>query len=260
MGAQLKSLLARPGRVVKVFMLGQLCHPKLVEMVAWQEGFDAVWFDQEHTGLTVTQIEDAARAARGCGLDSFVRLAPTDYAAVMRPLEAGAGGVMAAMVGGAREAEQVLTWAKFHPRGLRGVNGSGVDGRYGGYGGADYFRRANAETFVAIQIERAEALEEVERIAAVSDLDLLFVGPADLSQSLGVPGEWDHPRMVQAVERVARAAKAAGVPWGVLPRDPAHARWCVELGCRMLSVGVDSWAFRRGVQGVREDFAEFFEG
>jgi 2-keto-3-deoxy-L-rhamnonate aldolase RhmA len=66
--------------------------------------------------------------------------------------------------------------------------------------------------------------------------------------------------MVQAVERVARAAKAAGVPWGVLPRDAAHARWCVELGCRVLSVGVDSWAFRRGVQGVREDFAEFFAG
>src|SRR5437868_12477622 len=110
MGASLKSLLAQE-RLVRVCLLGQLCSPKLVEMIGWEGGFDAVWFDQEHAGLTVAQIEDAARAARGCGLDSFVRLAPTDYAAVMRPLEAGAGGVMAAMVGGLREAEQVLTWA-----------------------------------------------------------------------------------------------------------------------------------------------------
>src|SRR5262249_28479676 len=142
--------------------------------------------------------EDAARAARGCGLDCFVRLPATDYAAVMRPLEAGAGGVMASMVRSVREVENLLTWAKFHPRGLRGVNGTGVDGRYGGYAPGDYPRRANAETFVAVQIEHADAVEEVERIAAVPDLDLLFVGPADLSQSLGIPGEWEHPRVWQA--------------------------------------------------------------
>ena len=83
MGAHLKALLAQD-RVVKVFALGQLCNPKLVEMVAWSGGFDAVWFDQEHVGLTVPQIEEAARSARGCGLDSFVRLTATDYATVMR--------------------------------------------------------------------------------------------------------------------------------------------------------------------------------
>src|SRR6516162_8061326 len=116
MGAHLKALLAQD-RVVRVTALGQLCNPKLVEMIAWQGGFDAVWFDQEHAGLTIPQIEEAARAARGCGLDSFVRLAATDYATVMRPLEAGAGGVMAAMVRSVRQAEDLLTWAKFHPRG-----------------------------------------------------------------------------------------------------------------------------------------------
>src|SRR5947209_10548001 len=106
MGAPLKALLAQD-RVVKVFALGQLCHPKLVEMVAWSGGFDAVWLDQEHVALTGSQIEEAARAARGAGIDSFVRLNATDYAAVMRPLEAGAGGVMASMVHSARQAEEV---------------------------------------------------------------------------------------------------------------------------------------------------------
>ena len=81
--------------------------------------------------MTQEQIQQAARAARGAGLDSFVRLAPTDYATVMRPLEAGAGGIMAAQVRSARQTEQIVQWAKFHPRGLRGINNSGIDGAYG---------------------------------------------------------------------------------------------------------------------------------
>ncbi len=257
MGAQLKALLAQD-RVIKVFALGQLCHPKLVEMAAWSGGFDAVWLDQEHAGLTVQQIEEAARAARGCGLDSFVRLTATDYATVMRALEAGAGGVMAAMVRSVRQVEDLMAWTKFHPRGMRGVNGSGVDGRYGATPAADYYRQANAETVVAVQIEHIDAVEEVEKIAAIADLDFLFIGPADLSQSMGIPGQWDHQRMWQAVERVAQACRAHRLPWAILPRDADYARRCVDLGCRILSLGIDSWFFNLGVKAFKDRFAEYF--
>src|SRR3954453_15600277 len=116
MGAKLKQLLAA-GRLVRVFGLGQLCHPKFVEIIGYQGGYDAVWLDQEHTGLSIAQLEEAARAARGCGLDSFARLSATDYATVMRPLEAGVGGVMAAQVRSAAEAARVVEWARFHPHG-----------------------------------------------------------------------------------------------------------------------------------------------
>src|SRR6516162_7333576 len=160
MGLRLKELLAQ-GKLVRVFGLGQLCHPKIVEMVGFQGGYDAVWLDQEHAGISTAQIEEATRAARGCGLASFVRLNATDYATVMRPLEAGAGGIMASMVRSARQAEEVMTWAKFHPRGQRGVNGTGVDGHYGALPGPEYFSKANAESFVAVQIEHADAVDEV---------------------------------------------------------------------------------------------------
>src|SRR5438445_4296660 len=156
----------RQGKLTRVFGAGQLCHPKVIEIVGQHGGYDAVWLDQEHGGLTITQIEESARAARGVGLDSFVRLCATDYATVMRPLEAGAGGVMAAQVRSARETADVVRWAKFHPLGLRGVNGTGFDGRYGTMSQVDYMRQANAETFIAIQIEHADAVEEVEKIAA----------------------------------------------------------------------------------------------
>jgi 2-keto-3-deoxy-L-rhamnonate aldolase RhmA len=192
------------------------------------------------------------------GLDSFVRLNATDYATVMRPLEAGAGGIMASMIRSTRQAQDVLHWARFHPQGGRGVNGTGVDGGYGSVPSAEYFRRANAETVVALQLAHADAVEEVETIAALPGLDFLFVGPADLSQSLGLPGDWNHPRMWKAVERVARAAADNKVPWAVLPCDAAYARRCVEMGCRMLSLGLDMIFFQRGVTAYKAEYEEFF--
>jgi 2-dehydro-3-deoxyglucarate aldolase/4-hydroxy-2-oxoheptanedioate aldolase len=254
--ASLKTLL-KQDRVLALFALGHMFQPRLVEMVGLLGGFDAVWFDIEHSGMTMADVDAGARAARACGMDCFVRMAATDYAAVMRPLEAGAGGIMASMVRTVREVENLLTWSKFHPRGLRGVNGTGPDGRLGMLPLHDYFRHANSTTVIGVQIECVEAVEEVERIAAVPDLDFLFVGPADLSQSLGIPGQWDHPQLWQAIERVAKASKAHGVPWSILPLAPAHARRCVELGCKMLSVGMDSWAIRKGIQAVQTEYAEF---
>lgn len=255
MSATLKSKLAS-GSVVRVFCLGQLCSPKLLELVSYVGGFDGVWLDQEHVGLTMPQIEEAARAGRAAGMDTFVRLTATDYATVMRPLEAGAGGVMAAMVRSAKEAEQLAFWTRFHPEGGRGVNGTGADGRFGTYGGRDYFRQSNERVLVGVQIEHAEAVEAIDAIAAVKGIDFLFVGPADLSQTLGIPGEWEHPRLWAAIERVAAACKRNGRPWGILPMSPAHAKRSVNLGCTMLSIGLDTWAFRDGMRAALEAYAE----
>ncbi len=257
MGAKIKELL-KQNKLVRVFCLGQLCHPKVVEIVGFQGGFDALWLDQEHAGVSIEQIEQASRAARGVGLDTFVRLAPTDYATVMRPMEAGAGGIMAAQVKSARQAEEVVRWAKFAPEGMRGVNGTGIDGRYGTLPPAEYFRRANADTFVAIQIEHADAVEDVEKIARIPGVDVLFIGPADLGQSMGLSGDWDHPRLWQAFERVAKAAQAAGIHWAILPKSRAYAQRCVHMGCKMLSLGIDVWALERGLKAFQEEFAEYF--
>lgn len=255
MGKRLKHLLAQD-HLVRVFGLGQLCHPKIVEIIGQHGGFDAVWLDQEHAGLSIEQIEQAALAARAAGIDSFVRLAPTDYATVMRPMEAGAGGIMAAQVRSAHQAAEIVNWARFHPLGLRGVNGTGADGRYGTLPLLEYFARANEETFVAIQIEHADAVAEVEAIAALPGVDLLFIGPADLGQSMGLPGLWDHPRVWEAIERVAAAARRHGVRWAILPRDAAYARRCVTMGCRMLSIGLDVWSVQRGLRSFLDEYAD----
>lgn len=254
---KIKSRLAA-GETVRLFGLGQLISPKLVEIVAAHGGFDALWIDHEHAGLTMKEIEIATLAADAHGLDHFVRLPATDYAAIMRPLEAGANGVMVSMVNSAEEADQAVRWAKFWPRGDRGMNGGNRDGLWQLTPMAEYVAKANANTFVGIQIETARALESVAEIAAVPDVDLLFVGPADISQVMGVPGEFEHPRCLAAIEGVARACEAAGKPWGIVPRGPDYAARMAAWGCRMFVLGFDIHAFHAGVRAAKERYSAFF--
>lgn len=244
----LRELVRTPDRILSSILIGQLCDPKIVEICGISGHFDVVWFDQEHCGLTVTQIEHAARAARAVGIPTFVRLYAQNHTDVMRPLEAGSDGIMAAMVKSAEETRKIVEWARFYPQGMRGINGSGVDGKFGGYASRDaYYEEANRRAFVAIQIETAEALAEVKQIAEVPGVDMLFVGPADLSQALGIPGQFENPKLWDAIERVAAACETAGVPWSALAVGKPMGERFLKLGCRFLTHSVDVWLMRSGL-------------
>lgn len=254
---RIKELLA-DGEVVRLFGVGQLCSPKLVEIVAENGGFDGIWIDHEHGGLGMIDYELATMAARAYGLDHFVRLPATDYASIMRPLEAGANGVMVSMVQDAAEADQAVRWAKFWPRGERGMNGGNRDGRYGLTPIADYAREANERTFVGIQIETAGALASVAEIARVPDVDLIFVGPADLSQVLGVPGDFENPKCLAAIEGIAQACADAKKPWGIVPRGGEYADRMRGWGCQMFVLGFDIHAVHAGLRATKERYRGFF--
>ena len=176
----------------------------------------------------------------------------------MRSLEAGANGVMVSMVRSPEEAEQAVRWAKFHPRGERGMNGGNRDGKFGLTPIADYAREANARTFVGIQVETAGALATVGEIARVPDVDLVFVGPADISQVMGVPGDFENPKCLDAIERIARACAEAGKPWGVVPRGPEYAQRMAGWGCTMFVLGFDIHALHAGIRAAKERYAGFF--
>jgi 2-dehydro-3-deoxyglucarate aldolase/4-hydroxy-2-oxoheptanedioate aldolase len=255
--AKIKELLAQ-GSVVRMFGVGQLLSPKLIEIVGEHGSFDALWLDAEHAGLGMKDIEIATLAARTYGLDHFVRMPATDYASVMRALEAGAGGIMVSMVRSVADAEQAVRWAKFWPRGERGLNGGNRDGRFGLTPLSEYTQQANASTFVGIQIETASAIASVAEIAAVPDVDLLFVGPADLSQVLGVPGDFENPRCLETIERIARACAAAKKPWGIVPRGAEYAARMMAWGCKMFVLGFDIHAVHGGIRATKERYAAFF--
>src|SRR5262245_57846892 len=177
MSGNLKSAL-KSGNLVNVFALGHLFDPRLVELIARAGGYDAVWFDIEHVGLTMADIRHGALAARAAGIGNFVRMPMTDYASTMRPLEAGAGGIMAAMVRNVQQARDLVRWSRFYPEGERGINGTGPDGGYGTHRWPDYFRHANETTVLGVQVEHIDAVNCVEELAAVQGVDFLFIGPS----------------------------------------------------------------------------------
>jgi 2-dehydro-3-deoxyglucarate aldolase/4-hydroxy-2-oxoheptanedioate aldolase len=254
---RIKDLLAA-GKTVRMLGVGQLISPKLIEIAAEHSAYDAIWLDFEHAGITMREVELATLATRAYGLDSFVRLPATDYASTMRALEAGAGGVMFSMVRSAAEVEQGVRWAKFAPRGQRGLNGGNRDGHFGLEPLEEYVKRANQETFVGVQIETPEAIEQIEAIAGIPDVDLLFIGPVDLSMLLGVPGQFDHPTCLETIDRIAAACARAGKPWGIVPRGPEYAARMAERGCRLFVFAFDIHVVHAGIRALRERYSAFY--
>ena len=244
--------------IVRMVGVGRLMHHNFIQILGVQGGFDGVWFDHEHCGFTMEQLEISSLASGSVGLENFVRVAPTDYALVTRCIESGGGGVMAAQIFSAEQAEQFVQWAKFAPRGNRGLNIGGRDGGFASVTPKEFCERSNRDTFVAIQIETRQSVDEVDDIAAIDGVDLLFVGPADLSQSLGVTGDFFHADCIAAIDRVAAACKKHGKSWGAVTVSPEHAELLYEKGCRLISPTSDSKVVNAGIAAVKQQYEQVF--
>lgn len=253
----IKQRLARD-EMVMIMGVGRVMHHNLLQIVGIMGGYHALWFDHEHVGFTIGELEVGTLAARSQGLDSFVRIAPTDYALVTKCLEAGGGGIMAAQIFTAEQAEQFVRWSRFAPRGNRGLNTGGWDAQYTTIPITQFCEKANRESFLAIQIETAQSVEECEDIAAIDGVDLLFVGPADLSQSLGVTGNFFHEKCTKAIDRVAAACRKHGKHFGAVCFNPEHADMLVEKGCKMLSPTTDIKLVIEGSKAVKQQYKRYF--
>lgn len=257
MPERFKTLLARD-EVIRLFSIGRVVHPVVIDMFGLAGGYHGFWLDQEHGGLTYEQILLASVCARANGMDTFVRMAPTDYALATQNLEAGAGGIMAARVESAAQTEEFVRWAKFAPRGIRGMNTSGWDARYTHKSQADFAADANREHFIGVQIETRGALEQADQIAAIDGVDLLFVGPSDLSQALGHLGQLGHEAVWAGIKQVSAACRRHGKNWGTVPADPDYANRCLDLGCRMLIMGSEIVCLKQGIEAVKTAFGAVF--
>jgi 2-keto-3-deoxy-L-rhamnonate aldolase RhmA len=247
------------GQLVRAMHVIGYSTPKVVELAATLGNMHGVWIDQEHAAIPHAQLELMAMACRAAGKDVFARVPPTDYATIMRPYEAGCSGVMVAQVRTMAEVEQAVQWAKYPPTGIRGFFGANYEGQFGDATMAKHVVDANRNRWLAIQIETPEAVEIADKIAATPGVDWLFVGPADLSVTLGVPGEFLHSKCVDALTTVSKATKKAGKAWGTLCRDVEHARKCRELGCQFFSIYGDVDFLRIGIRSIEQKFSEFMD-
>jgi len=249
----------RGGQLVRTMHFTGFVKPRAVEMLGLLGNFHGIWFDQEHTAVPHADLETLLIVCRAAGLDAFSRVPPTDYCTVMRPMEAGCSGVMIAQVRTLDEVKQAVEWAKYPPIGKRGFFGANYETGFGNIDMATHVAAANRDRWLSIQIETPEAVEIADKIAALEGVDWLFVGPADLSVTLGVPGDFLHAKCIDALKRVDAAVKKAGKSWGTLSRDPEHAARCRELGCQLFSVFGDVDCLRVGLQTLEKRFAELMD-
>jgi 4-hydroxy-2-oxoheptanedioate aldolase len=197
-----------------------------------QFGFDAVWIETEHGPVSWEEIGDMSRACDLWGMSSIVRVNANEPWLITRTLDRGATGIVVPHVSTKAAAEQAMRSAKFAPIGRRGMFG----GRRS-YGVPDYFARANDETIVAVLIEEIEAVHNLADILTVEHIDVFFVAPSDLAQTMGHIGNPSHPEVQEAIDRALRQIVNAGRVAGTLVTDETLERY-LDLGVRFV---LNSW-------------------
>ena len=212
--------------------------PSLIEYVALL-GWDFLVFDAEHGTLQPDQVEDLCRAVEPRGVTPIVRVTTNDPPTIMRFLDTGAHGAHIPWVNSPAEAERAVQAVKYTPRGMRGLAGSRASEWSLREPLSAYVDRANRETLVVIHIETQEAVDTIDDYLAIDGVDVLFLGPTDLSQSLGHPGDTSHPDVQAALERVASAVVGSGVTLGIYAGSADVTREWLDRGARYFTTSLE---------------------
>lgn len=225
-----------------------------VAEIASISGFDCLWIDQEHLAQDWSVLNAQIWAAKAHNVDVMVRVPRGSYSGYVKPLEMDATGILVPHIMNLEEAKQVVQMTRFHPVGRRAIDGGSADGAYTNMDFQEYLKESNREKFVILQIEDPEVLQDIEAIAALDGVDGLFFGPGDFSQGIGAPGEWNHPRLVEARKLVAEVAnkygKIAATSGNIDSLDSF-----LEMGYRFVNVGADVV----GLSGYCKNLVERFD-
>jgi 4-hydroxy-2-oxoheptanedioate aldolase len=256
------SMQMRPSRVLRKLRAGQtascvklnLADPAVAEIAALC-GVDCVWLDQEHVPNDLSALSNQIRAAKIHDVDALVRVQRGSYSDLVHPLEMDAAGIMVPHLMSLDDARRVVWQTRFHPVGRRPVDGGNADGAYTLVSPQDYFRDANRERFVIVQIEDPEPVAELEQIAQVKGIDMLFFGPADFSQGIGDPNNFTNPRIDETRRLIAETARRHGKFAGTVASIDSLAA-TVAMGYQFVSVGADVVALCDLFGRVSKVFAE----
>jgi 2-keto-3-deoxy-L-rhamnonate aldolase RhmA len=219
-------------------------------------GCEFVLYDMEHTGLGLETLKFQVAACRGLGIAPMVRVPRGEYHFLARALDVGAQGVMVPMAESEAQARAIVEATRYPPTGRRGAAFGFSHDDYMPGSPQDKMRAADANTLVIAQIETERGVDAVEAIAAVDGIDVLWVGHFDLTNFLGIPGQFDHPKYLDAVKRVVAAGRTCGKGLGFMPTDENWARQYKALGFNMLAAGTDPGILMAGVKAILQSVGE----
>lgn len=213
-----------------------VAHPTIAEIMG-QAGFDFLIIDMEHGILDIEGVHSLVLTLAGTAASSLVRVPWNDPVIVKRVLETGTMGILVPQVNSAQEVEQAVRAVRYPPQGIRGIGCQ----RAAGFGAwfDEYLSSANEELVTAVQIETASALENIDKILSVEGLDLIFIGANDLSASMGLFNQPQHPQVQEAIRHILASAQKANVPAGLMASDPDDANARMAEGFQFVGLGHD---------------------
>ena len=245
-----KAALARGE--LQIGLWSSLCSPIVAEIIGYS-GFNWILVDTEHSPNEPPAVLAQLQALQAGTATPIVRPAWNDPVLLKRLLDIGAQAVLVPFVQNAEEAAKAVAACRYPPAGIRGITVSGRGSRYGRV--PDYLKRADAEICVLVQVETGEALSQLEAIASVDGVDGVFIGPADLSASLGHIGNPGHPDVQDAIKGAVERLTAVGKPAGILTASEADARRYIEWGYRFVAVGSDLGLLTKHADALAKTFA-----
>jgi 2-keto-3-deoxy-L-rhamnonate aldolase RhmA len=223
-----------------------------VARIAAAAGADFAVFDMEHTGWGLETVRMLVATSRSTDLVPMVRVPATEYHFIARVLDMGAMGVMVPMVESGEQARRIVESSKYPPAGRRGAAFCIAHDDYAMSDITETMRTSDEEQLLLAQIETAAGLENLDAIAATEGIDLLWIGQFDLSCSLGIPGQFGHPRFLEAVQCVLDAARRHGKAAGFLACSVAEGIALIEQGFRCIAYGGDLWVYQQALgEGIR---------
>ena len=242
----------REGYVVGPF--SKTSDPAFIEIMGFA-GWDFVIIDLEHGPNSVQTVQNLIRAAQIANIFPIVRVKENTPPVIKEVLDIGAGGIHVPQITSVEAAKEVMELAKFAPAGMRGVDKFSRAGDYSAMDKFQYFKEAN-EAVIILGLEGKEAIEKVDEIIAVEGIDVIFAGPYDISQSLGITGQFDHPRVTEKVTEIVNKCAPKGIAVGNFVETIETAKKWVDLGVKYVSYSVDVGIFydacREIVQGIKK--------
>ena len=243
----------RQGKVVSCVKINLSC-PSVTEIAA-MTGFDCLWTDMEHVPNDWRTLEHQIRSAKIHNVDMLVRVQRGSYSDHIKPFEIDASGIMVPHVMNLEDAKDVARWTRFHPIGRRPLDGGNADAAFCMVSTEDYIHEANDQRFVILQIEDPEPLKQLDEIAKLDGIDMLFFGPADFSQGIGAPGQMDHPLIDKTRRQIADICRANGKFAGTVG-SPDNLQELIDMGYHFISMGADVIGLQQYFEKIGNAFAK----
>ncbi len=201
-------------------------------------GHDFLWWDMEHNFYDWDNLLHLVQLTHLYGMTPLVRVTDLSYAAVARALDTGAQGIIIPRVDNAEQAEAAVSYAKYPPRGRRGAGGMARN-FYEAKSALEAVEEGNAETMVVLQLEHPDTIDELDAICSVDGVDVICVGPQDLSVNMGIHGQFENPVFHDALRQINEICAKHGKPVGMVNRDAASFKTWGDLGCRFMVCNSD---------------------